>query len=67
VPRTAGGGRSAFVRNEDLSVPGFRDKESAVRAAAAIPRADERRVKVAYRSRTSTYDVVVKDKRDVGP
>jgi hypothetical protein len=65
VPRTARGS-SAFVRNEDLSLPGFGNEEAAELAAETIPRMDGRRVRVAYRSRTSTYDVVVKDRREIG-
>lgn len=67
MPRTEDGNRRfAFVRNEGLSLPGFGNEGAAELAAETIPRIDGRRIRVAYRSRTATYDVVVKDRREVG-
>lgn len=57
--------RQAFVKNDELSFPGFMRRADADRVAGSVPRIVGRRVRVAYRSRTGTYDVVVRDLREV--
>lgn len=61
--RTQAGREAPFIRNEELSLPGFRDKREAELAAETIPQSPSRRVRVSFRSRTGTYDVVVKDRQ----
>jgi len=59
--------RTIFVKDEEKTVTGFKTHEEATLVADKMGPRDnaQRRVRVSYRRRTSTYDVVVKLAREV--
>ena len=57
--------RFVYRRDPDLTVTGFATYGEAKAVADKIPETDERRIRVRMRSRTGTWDVVVKTRQQV--
>lgn len=57
--------RYVFVKNDEKCAFGFATFEAAKSAAANIEETDLVRVRVRMRSRTGTWDVVVKERKEV--
>ncbi len=60
--------KSIFVRNDELSVLGFSEHSEALLVAEELTKkwdGPSHRVRVRLRSRTNSWDVVVKSKREV--
>lgn len=56
--------RIVFVRDSDKTVSGLSSYERAQEIAKGIPETATQRVRVRFRNRTSTWDVVVKTARE---